>query len=222
MLLWIILASVLLAILLLLWTNLRICIFYREEWKVQIIFWVLRFRLFPQKEKKPKIKDFSTRRLEKLRKKRIKKKAKAKKKENVVKKQPKKQLDAKELLTLVQDIRQFFSDLPQRVARVLRLRVGRIELTVGTEDAARTAMLTGVVTESVRGIEAFLNEQIHYQRKRHAVVAVVPDFTHSTCAAKIEIELRIRLFFALSLGVHAFYSLLQFKNRDSNHKEAIK
>ncbi len=217
-----ILGGILLLLGLLIFSHLRIRLTYTDTLQVHLSFWCFRFRLLPKKKKKPRIKDYSTKHLLKLKRKR-RQRAGTGGKQRASKDQTGQSFPTpSELTALVKELYETFQAIPKQLIRYLKWRCAVLRLTVGSDDAATTALLVGGLTEGVRGIEAFLTEQFHYQRTGRAEFAVLPDFTRTTCQAEVEMEFRLRVWQVVSLGTKTLLAWNQWnqKKQDKN-KEAI-
>ncbi|MBQ1262628.1 MAG: DUF2953 domain-containing protein [Clostridia bacterium] len=83
----------------------------------------------------------------------------------------------------------------------LRLRVRRLHLWVGTDDAAKTAILYGVVLQSATYLLQWIDTHLLRIDRREGAMTVEPDFVSGKCHADIDLTCSIRLYTALVIGV---------------------
>lgn len=83
----------------------------------------------------------------------------------------------------------------------LRLRVRRLHLWVGTDDAAKTAILYGVVLQSATYLLQWIDTHLLRIDRRDGAMTVEPDFVSGKCHADIDLTCSIRLYTALVIGV---------------------
>lgn len=83
----------------------------------------------------------------------------------------------------------------------LRLRVRRLHLWVGTDDAAKTAILYGAVLQSATYLLQWIDTHLLRIDRRDGAMTVEPDFVSGKCHADIDLTCSIRLYTALVIGV---------------------
>lgn len=83
----------------------------------------------------------------------------------------------------------------------LRLRVRRLHLLVGTDDAAKTAILYGVVLQSATYLLQWIDTHLLRIDRRDGAMTVEPDFVSGKCHADIDLTCSIRLYTALVIGI---------------------
>lgn len=83
----------------------------------------------------------------------------------------------------------------------LRLRVRRLHLWVGTDDAAKTAILYGAVLQSAAYLLQWIDTHLLRIDRRDGAMTVDPDFVSGKCHADIDLTCSIRLYTALVIGV---------------------
>lgn len=83
----------------------------------------------------------------------------------------------------------------------LRLRVRRLHLWVGTDDAAKTAILYGAVLQSATYLLQWIDTHLLRIDRREGAMTVEPDFVSGKCHADIDLTCSIRLYTALVIGV---------------------
>ena len=83
----------------------------------------------------------------------------------------------------------------------LRLRVRRLHLWVGTDDAAKTAILYGAILQSATYLLQWIDTHLLRIDRREGAMTVEPDFVSGKCHADIDLTCSIRLYTALVIGV---------------------
>lgn len=83
----------------------------------------------------------------------------------------------------------------------MKVRVKRLVISVGTEDAAKTAMLYGATVASVAAIIEFIERKFTRIRRRPGEMQVRADYVSGKTKAEIDIICSIPLYRALIIGV---------------------
>lgn len=167
--------------------------------------------LVPGKEKKIRLKDFTIRRFRRRRKKekekerrreqkKQKKQEKQKKNAETQEKEKKKKFSLSELPKLVSLAKKLIGCLGRHVRRDIRIRLSLLDVRIGSGDAAKTAELFGVVSQSASYLLTLLDENMHLELPDDACLSVSPDFL----AEKTEVKLHLTVW----LRVHHVFSLL--------------
>lgn len=112
------------------------------------------------------------------------------------------------ILTLA---RIFFS----RFFKHLRLDVSKILVTVGGQDAAKTAITYGLVSQSVAYLLEFLDNHLKISKKRKGQIDVHCDFTSETITYDISISASLSVWQLLDIGISLAYNY--FKGKDIFH-----
>ncbi len=224
--LWILLA-VLLAILaclllLILFGGVQIRIICQEKLRVVAGVWFLRFTLVSDEKKKKKeqkkqrlsdCKDperalrRELKRRQKAAKKAEKKRLKAQKKAE--KKAARKSRHAasgkkapspnlKENLDMILAL---LKKLYERTHGRVKLRVRRMHILVGTDDAAKTAITYGVILQSASYILNFIENHFTHIAYREGDISISPDYVSGHMSADIDIAASIKVRHALRLGI---------------------
>lgn len=167
--------------------------------------------LVPGKKKKIRLKDFTIRRFRRRRKKekekerrreqkKQKKQEKQKKNAETQEKEKKKKFSLSELPKLVSLAKKLIGCLGRHVRRDIRIRLSLLDVRIGSGDAAKTAELFGVVSQSASYLLTLLDENMHLELPDDACLSVSPDFL----AEKTEVKLHLTVW----LRVHHVFSLL--------------
>ena len=203
-----ILLACILFLLLLLFTRLRVSFVYKEDVRIYLKILFLSIPLYPKK-KKVRIRDFSYKNL----KKRKKKPSQVAKKETT----PKKKQSFSEQLETFTEI---FTALYKRFLKYFRMDVHRLRITVATGDAAETAILYGVVSQSLSYLLAFLDRHTNFHPAYHADIGVYADFIGQKSTADCDLTFSLRVYQLIHLGLkfaRVFLTKKQGKIKGGNH-----
>ena len=207
----IVLASLLLLFLLLL-LPIRFHISYRTDdelprVRLQILFF--HHTLFPQKEKKLRLRSFR-------RKKRCKRNKKTEGQSTKTATKKKKPTQKRSILSTLRLIQRLLKGIYSRFIGRLHIRIDRLRVAVATDDAAKTAILYGGVSQTVAYILAFCEEQSNLHPIKEKDVSVSADFLSDKTTADIHICLWLRLATALHLLLRLALNLATNKQKSKN------
>ena len=228
--LWILL-TVLAVFLLILFVNVKIRVGYREDVTVAISVMGIRIPLVPKRKKKIRLRDFTlkkhqkrlSRESEKEKKRRQKQIDKDRKKKAA--KEAKKKEKAKKLPkdSEVSDEPSMVSLLLSTVAAVLdkffgklRIEVARVRITVGGEDAAKTAITYGIVAQGVAYLFQLLEQKTRFYRKKNEYISVVPDFLAKKTTADISLVFSVNLWLFINVAFTALIRIIKEKIQRKN------
>ena len=200
-----IVSATLLFLLLLSLARVRVILVYREDVRAYIRFLFLRFPIYPRKKRKVRISDFSYKNLKKR-----KSKTKPENKSRQTKKA--KTGDVKRKFSFFYSI---FKMLYPRLLRYFRIDVTRIHITVGTDDAAKTAITYGAVSQSVAYICAILDQHTNFHARHNSSITVIPDFTAEKFSADCKMCASLQLWQVLRLGLLFSAAVLKNKKQDA-------
>lgn len=195
--------AVLLLLLALMKISLRVTV--DNEISVKLFIGLIPLTLVSQKEKPLKLSDFEIKRFrkkrlkeeEKPKRKKLKQAKKAKKTEGKAEKE-KKSFD--EILAFVSGLYEFvISDTLEKFGRYLSVKVKRLVITVGGDDAAKTALTYGALSQTV----AYFLELINQAKKVRIgnPVGVSCDFTAQKPSADIKTVFSLRVWQIVSVGL---------------------
>lgn len=196
----ILLACVLLLLFLLL-VRLRVSFLYEQDVRVLLQIAFIKIPIYPKKEK-VRVKDFSYRKLKK-RKKPAKQVAKSEP-------TPKKKASLSERIELFSEL---FTSLYSRFLKYFRLDVHRLRITVATGDAAETAILYGVVSQSLAYLLAILDRHTNLCPSHHAEIGVYADFIGQKSTADCNLTFSLRVYQLIHLGLRFARVFLTKKNK---------
>lgn len=212
----IIIGAILLAIVLLLALRARICIVMQDDIRVTLHILCFQKRLFPR-QKVPKRKYLSKKRAAKNARKAAKKAAK-----EAAKKAKKKHLfPSKKKRTLAEKIvlvRAISAILIRRTRKHLRLHAARLHIRVATGDAAQTAVLYGVVCQSLSYLLA-LFDRVTKLKAVTPDVSVTADYLAEKPSADVRLVFSLRVWGAIAILFGAAFAYIRTKIKRSNHKK---
>ena len=188
-------AVIVAALLLALLARAVVTLTYSDDFLVVLKLLFIKIQLFPKKEKKPptRLTKKQLLRLEKKKAKKAAKKAgkKSKKQGGDGKKSDKngEKLGIVETLTVIKNI---FASVAPKLSKYLKVTLAKIYIAVATGDAAKTALLYGVVSQSV----AYLIEalDVNANLKGEPDVVVTTDYLAEKNYADLEIKLSLRVW----------------------------
>lgn len=184
------------------------------ELKDEISLWVnafgIRINILPKKQKKYKLSDYTPKKIARRDKKKAKKDAKkaAKKAEKNKKKAAEKKLSREEKKALkkskkasrpsIRDSVSLFADIAKLFFSGffshLHFHIARIKVRVGSDDAAKTAILYGAIYASLRPVLTLIDRISNLHRVDKAEIDIQPDYLSE------ELKLDMKLGFSMSLG----------------------
>ena len=181
----------------------------------------------PAKQKAPKIKDYSPRAIKKRQKKQARKQARLQKKQTAKKaafahaaSRGKRTLAQKvqKLTDTLSLITSLIDALHEKAFRAAHVHLYALQLRIGTGDAARTALLYGVICPAasalLQAIHQCSNLHVHHPKR----MCVQPDFVNDTFHVEIDIALQLRVHHLLSLGLGALIHIIKHKQSISHRK----
>lgn len=204
---WFIAGSILLAVALLLFCSVSIEAAFEEELSARVGFLFFHFRVWPGPEEKPAGRELK------------------KKEQPVPKKKPSK---IKELLRkkgvsgFLELLRSFSRVAYGSAKKVLSHTVIRLlflDLTVGGEDAARTAVNYG---RTCGLVSTALTALLSVAKCKERNVRVTPDFQNGNSGVRFRIRLKIRMLFLLSAASSAFLGFIKIYlkiRKESGHPD---
>ena len=213
----IIIGAILLLAALLLALRVRISIALKDDISVTLHILCFKKRLFPRR-KAPKRKYLSKKRAEKNARKAAKKAAKEaaqaqKKKKHLL--APKKKRTLAEKIVLVRAISAM---LIRKTRKYLRLHAARLHIRVATGDAAETAVLYGVVCQSLSYLLA-LFDRVTRLKAVTPDVSVTDDYLAEKPSADVKLVFSLRVFGAIAILFGVAFSYMRTKIKRTNHKK---
>ena len=121
---------------------------------------------------------------EKQKKQKSKKSAKPEKKEKQ---------SIEDIISLVKLLIEIAKKVLEKTWRYIRIKIERYDITVGTDDAAKTALIYGGVSQATSYLFTLLDETAHFRVKRKAPVNVGVDFLSAETKASVQMDFCLRL-----------------------------
>jgi hypothetical protein len=116
---------------------------------------------------------------------------------------------------VIKTIRLILSTFFDRFAKFLTVRAVRLKIGVATGDAASTAILYGVVVQSVAYLLELIDNITHLKSLRYSDLNVYPDYTSESFTADIKIVLTLPVWCTLSLLFRTgIYSIDKDKDKE--------
>lgn len=177
----------------------------------------IRFRIFPakkDKKKKPLVECRNPKRaLKKEQKLAAKQKKKAKKQQLKSDKKKKKKQAVKKKSNVVKTnlaekidmVLELLKELHSQTNGKLRIRVKALHISVGTDDAAKTAILYGVVLQSVSCLIGWIDTSFNRLKHKDGEMSVTADYISGKCHANVHIVCGVTLIRGLKIALHMLY-----------------
>lgn len=152
------------------------------------------------------------------------KKKKKQKQKKAAKPQKKEKKSIEDIISLVKLLIEIAKKVLEKTWRYIRIKIERYDITVGTDDAAKTALIYGGVSQATSYLFTLLDETAHLRVKRKAPVNVGVDFLATETKASVQMDFCLRLWHILSIGLGAGITYLRGmkksgKTKDNNKKE---
>ncbi len=125
----------------------------------------------------------------------------------------------RDILGLVKLILKLVVAVLKKFPRHFRVTVVRYEIAIGTDDAAKTALLYGTVTGLSANLFELLGKATRFRIKRNAPVNVYANFLSEKSEAKIVLDLSITIWGALVMAMAAGMAFVKAKMAGKTEKE---
>lgn len=193
---------------------------HREKTELYLKILFIKIKLSPRK-KKVKIKKYSPRAMEKAEKKERKKRLKEEKKllkPSKAKEKPPSKI--KEIFRHPTDIPAFITDiydilsiLLSKFTKRLKIRILNCSISLGSDNAAKTAILYGSVCAGINALITALVQFTKYNENDNDNIAVTPDFTSEKTECDIHLQVSLRpgqLFTFLFSAIPEIFRVLDY------------
>lgn len=210
---WLLLLIPLAIIMLILFVKVRLCLIYEDDLDVKVKILFFNIPLYPQKQEKLKPSDYSLKKLEKKQAKLDKKSKKTVKKQSSPKPEKDKATKIKDGIAL---IRLILDSVMAPFGRYLKIEIVKIYVKIASDDAAKTAFIYGIVSQSIAYIIELLSNVTNVDVKKKNSIRVIPDFIDQTSEAGINITLGLRGWHAFVLAVKFFMGYLKSQKTTEN------
>lgn len=162
------------------------------------------FRI-PGRERPVRLRDYSKRAMERRAKKQAKKAARKKPKQAAAHPQaPAKEASLSDKISFVSDVAR---DVLARTLSHARVKIKRLTITVGSPDAAKTALLYGSVTPAVSFLLETLEQFSHLKVAPDARVGVQADFTSERCRVDLHLRFRLHIVHLISITLKTLFHI---------------
>ena len=207
-----------------------VTISYSDEVALSIRILFLKIKILPKKKKKIHLAQYD---IKKFRKKQKKKYQKALKKYN--KKQEKSALKAEEkekdkdkekakipLSENIKFIEKLVKIFFSRFAKHFQIYLAKIKINVATGDAAQTAILYGVVIQSVAYIIETLNRVTNVKKLKQSEIIVTANYLSEKTSADVCIKFALRVWHLVSILFHVAFGYFTYKPSSPESEKQIK
>jgi hypothetical protein len=170
----------------------------------------------PKKQKRVRLSQYSKRAMAKRKKKEQRKQRKQGKRppEHVAPTPPPDKAPLTDKISFITDLA---STVLRRSLSHARVRVDCLTVTVGTPDAAKTAILCGVLSPALAFLLETLEQFSHLHMSPSTPVGVAPDFTSEHTRADIRLHFRLHVIHLLDIALHALAGVLRHTVKKSKH-----
>ena len=203
----------------------------RIAYKDEVRLWVglpgLYFPILPKKKKKIRLRRFTAKNYRKLREKdrlakeaekqRKLEKARKKKASSALKKQekgkklpPEEKTDEPSVVSLILPL---VGSVLDKFAGRIRVKVIRVDITVGGSDAAQIGILYGAVSQGVAYLMELIAQKTRFSRAHRSMVRVNADFLLAKTKADMHLIFRLSLWDLLVTGIHFLLGFIREKTK---------
>ncbi|MBE6630093.1 MAG: DUF2953 domain-containing protein [Ruminococcaceae bacterium] len=195
-------------VLLLLFLPVRLIVSAGESVTLELKLLFIRIKRYPEKRRRPSLRQYSAKRMEREEKKtqkKTKKKAPApsvKKTQNAPKKRT--------VMQKLRRVRAICTVLIRHTRKHLRLHTARLHVRVATGDAATTAIAFGAVSQSVSYLLAAL-DQVTDLKAPPTHISVEPDFLAERSSLDVKLILQARVWAILGAALSLLLSKMNLK-----------
>ena len=173
---------------------------YDKDFYLYVSAGFIKIKVIPAKQKKIRISDYSERKLERQRKKQQKKYAKKEKKKAAGAKKEKKDsvlvARLKNIYTAPDMIEQLYDMLilvSDKFAKRLTVKAFQLDAIIGSDNAAKTAILYGGACSAAGCISAFLDQHMSLKKRSGASINVSPDFLSEKTLVYADVSMTVRV-----------------------------
>lgn len=200
----IVIASIAAAILLLLFSSVRLTIFYDDGIRVKVRYLLFSRVLYPAHKKKIKLSSFSYSKTHGA-----KKKKAVSTTSNPPKKEEAKSNAAENASILLAVLKRTYEKILGR----FKIKLAKIHITVASDDAAKTAIMYGAVSQSIAYAAEILDNFVYVKRTGRGDIAVNADFLSEKTKYDIKIILYSKIWQILDILFGLAYNYLKEKSK---------
>ena len=216
----IIIFSILALITSILFLRLSLIIEYKENTVAHWKFLFIKKRAFydkPPKLKKSMSKKEAQKIREEIEKERKKERLKAKRRRMMTPEERKK--EPPEIIIALKSAAVLLKHVLIGFRHYLSIKFAKIDIKIGTPDAASTAIAYGAVTQSVNVLMPLLAETKNFAKSKNCKFNVVADFTAEECEMDLKIVLSMRVWQIIKVAVRALTKLTEHSINSLKRKE---
>lgn len=188
----------------------RLTVILQKDMRIYLrVLGFIKMPIVPTKEKKIKLSSYSRRAMQKKKKKgekKAEKKAERKSDGGAGASHELKEMTLSDKIKLIVDI---FRTFTKSMFKHLRLEISHIYISLGTPDAAKTALLYGAVSQSVAYLLQFLSTLEHVSEPDIEDVTVFPNWTDEKTTVDVKITLSLRLWNIFDIVNHVIACLIK-------------
>ena len=195
-----IIGGILLLLILLCLLPVGVRIKYDKEFYLYVSIGFIKVKLIPAKQKKIRISDYSEKKLERQRKKQQKKDAKKEKRRLMGEKKEKKDsvlvARLKNIDTAPDMIEQLYDMLllvSDKFTKRLTVKFFQLDALIGSDNAAKTAILYGGACSLAGCISAFLDQHMNLKKRSGASINISPDFLSEKTLVYADVSMTVRV-----------------------------
>ena len=189
---------------------------YNDGIRASLKFFFFKFQIIPKKNKERMNKKEFNEEVKKSKKIKVKKQQK----KNAQKAVKTKKYSAEDIPFYFELIKDFLPKTYNSVRRGLTVKIKSINVAVGTDDAAKTAIAYGVISQSVAYLLHFLDSIAKVSRTKTSRISVTSDFLSDKTEFDFNIDISWKLwralFILLSTAYRALNSILAHQNHTKN------
>lgn len=208
---WLIALIPLALIIFVLFLKVRLCLIFENDLVVRIKILLFNIDLFPKKQKKLKPSDYSLKKLERKQKKLAKKQKKKQPQEKIEPQPTAKPAKAEKIKDVLDIVKIVLENVMSPFGKYLKVEIIKLYVRIGTDDAARTALVYGLVSQTASYIIGLLSHLTNVDIKKKNSINISPDFLSETSEAAINITLGLRGWHALVLATKFFMGYIKHK-----------
>ena len=119
-------------------------------------------------------------------------------------------------------LNEFFTTVIFDVLNKLNIKIVKIHASIGTENAATTAIAHSFAVQSVSYFIGFLDNHSNVDLSRYSDIQITPDFTSRKSWANIKCIIQLHLITALFLRIESIITLFRIENIGEILSEVIK
>lgn len=197
-----VLLGIALLLILLFSSKVRLIINYDESLSVYAKFLFLKFNIISDEEKKPS------------RKKKKTAKAKSGKSKGEASKTPAKEKKAdKPLMTKLFELKEIILTLINKFFKKLHFKFIKLRIVIASDNAAKTALMYGGVTQGVSYILELLRSVSTVEIDKSSDISVTTDFLSQKSEFEGTVELYVRVFPVLVIGLDTIKNYIKYKSK---------